>query len=425
MDDVSPRNSKPEWTTIPTTLLQAELSRRQDAFPPKPTCGSGVETANYDTGIHIAALVLVLILSTLACAFPIVCRRFPRVPVPHQFLFLSRHFGTGVLVATAFVHLLPTAFISLTDPCLPRFWNQQYPEMAGLIAMVAVMVVVGIEMWFAMKGAGHKHAHGELGFEFDVLPNGPSDEEEAEALNPSARSLVDASASASHPLSSPCESLQSDRTSGHSLNESDPLSPTNSTPTHTEPNSRTSHLQVLLLEAGILFHSIFIGLSLSLTSGAPFAVLLLAIAFHQTFEGLALGSRIASLDFSPVSTKLHYIPGILNLGKITPYFMCLAFGMTVPLGQFFGLLLVAFAQRGKGGEDAAAFDPKSEAGLLLLGISNAISSGLLLFSGLVTLVAEDFLSAESYQALKGRRRAMALAMVVFGAVAMSVVGAWA
>jgi hypothetical protein len=99
-------------------------------------------------------------LTVTACSFPIVVRRFPKVPVPHHFLFLSRHFGTGVLIATAFVHLLPTAFESLTDPCLPYFWNEGYSAMPGLISMAAVFIVVGIEMFFASRGAGHVHSAG-------------------------------------------------------------------------------------------------------------------------------------------------------------------------------------------------------------------------------------------------------------------------
>ncbi|KAL8690669.1 MAG: hypothetical protein Q9224_004355 [Gallowayella concinna] len=95
---------------------------------------------------------------TAACSFPIVARRFPRLPIPHYFLFISRHFGTGVLIATAFVHLLPTAFVSLTDPCLPNFWNKGYPAMAGFIAMTSVLAVVAIEMFFATRGAGHSHS---------------------------------------------------------------------------------------------------------------------------------------------------------------------------------------------------------------------------------------------------------------------------
>ena len=45
-------------------------------------------------------------------------------------------------------------------------------------------------------------------------------------------------------------------------------------------------LQCVLLEVGILFHSVFIGMALAVATGNDFIVLLLAIIFHQTFEGV-------------------------------------------------------------------------------------------------------------------------------------------
>lgn len=56
-------------------------------------------------------------------------------------------------------------------------------------------------------------------------------------------------------------------------------------------------MQCFLLEMGILFHSIFIGMSLAVAVGNAFIVLLIAIVFHQTFEGLALGVRIADIKW--------------------------------------------------------------------------------------------------------------------------------
>ena len=147
----------PAWSNIPLHVLHAEIQRRQEAGE-RPPCGSGASKHAYNTPLHVFALFLILILSTAACSFPVVVRRFPNLPVPSYALFLSRHFGTGVLIATAFVHLLPTAYTSLTDPCLPPFWTDVYPAMPGFIAMVSVMVVVAIEMFFALKGASHSHA---------------------------------------------------------------------------------------------------------------------------------------------------------------------------------------------------------------------------------------------------------------------------
>ncbi len=71
------------------------------------------------------------------------------------------------------------------------------------------------------------------------------------------------------------------------------------------------------------------------------------------------------------------------------------------------------------------YDPASMMGLLSVGITNAISSGLLLFAGLVELLAEDFLSDRSYEVLRGRRRIEACVSVAAGGVLMAIVGAFA
>lgn len=48
-----------------------------------------------------------------------------------------------------------------------------------------------------------------------------------------------------------------------------------------EQQQKKNLLQVMLLEAGILFHSVFIGMALSVATGSNFIVLLIAITFHR------------------------------------------------------------------------------------------------------------------------------------------------
>ena len=93
--------------------------------------------------------------------------------------------------------------------------------------------------------------------------------------------------------------------------------------------------------------------------------------------------------------------------------MALAYGTTTPIGQAIGLAIHNL------------YDPASQTGLLMVGVMNAISSGLLLFAGLVELRAEDFLSNESYVVLKGKRRLEACLAAVAGSMLMALVGAWA
>lgn len=84
-----------------------------------------------------------------------------------------------------------------------------------------------------------------------------------------------------------------------------------------------------------------------------------------------------------------------------------------PIGQAIGLATHSL------------YSPDSETGLLLVGSMNAISAGLLTFASLVELLSEDFLSDDSWRLLRGKNRVFASLLVLFGAFAMSLVGAWA
>jgi zinc transporter 1/2/3 len=157
-------------------------------------------------------------------------------------------------------------------------------------------------------------------------------------------------------------------------------------------------MQITLIEGGILFHSVFVGMTISITAEG-FIILLIAIVFHQMFEGLGLGSRIAAVPYPSNSWK--------------PWVLVVAFGTTAPIGQAIGLVT-----RG-------SYDPNSAFGLIIVGVFNAISSGLLIYAALVDLLAEDFLSEEAQHTLKGKDRTMAFIYVLLGAAGMAIVGAFA
>lgn len=54
-------------------------------------------------------------------------------------------------------------------------------------------------------------------------------------------------------------------------------------------------------------------------------------------------------------------------------------------------------------------------GLIIVGVFNAISSGLLIYAALVDLLAEDFLSEEAQHTLRGTDKKMAFLYVILGA----------
>jgi zinc transporter ZupT len=108
---------------------------------------------------------------------------------------------------------------------------------------------------------------------------------------------------------------------------------------------RKMSLNISLLEGGILFHSVFVGITVSLTIEG-YLILVIAIVFHQMFEGLGLGSRIAEVPYPKSSMR--------------PWILVLAFGTTAPLGMGLGIAL------------NGTYDPDSAFGLILVGCFNAL-----------------------------------------------------
>ncbi|TWU76205.1 hypothetical protein ED733_003760 [Metarhizium rileyi] len=410
IESTAPNSSRPAATF---GILEPSLRVEHIGLKRRSSCASGgVDKDQYNTGLHVAALFIIWFVSTLGCAFPIMAAKFPGLRIPRRFFFTVRHFGTGVLIATAFVHLLPTAFISLGNPCLGKFWTEDYTAMPGAIALAAIFLVTIIEMVF------HPSRHVPPA-DIVTKPRAKKEQEESETTDSEGHPIRDMgplrgrSSSMAHELSHMNEAALDEEVSARGIAsdsviakavsnewlrvtqqgevEQNVLSP--------EQKRKKDRLQCILLEMGILFHSVFIGMALSVSIGNEFIVLLIAIVFHQTFEGLALGSRISVIEWGDKTWQ--------------PWLMALAYGLTTPIGQAIGLATHML------------YSPDSEVGLILVGVMNAISAGLLTFASLVELLSEDFLSDESWRHLRGKKRVIACLLVFFGAFGMSLVGAWA
>lgn len=337
MSSSAPQPTLPLLLNDTTTTAAASHQRRS-------ACASGgVSGDDYNLPLHVGALFIILFVSFTGCAFPILASKVPGLRIPARFFFVVRHFGTGVLIATAFVHLLPTAFTSLNNPCLPKFWTTDYQAMPGAIALAAVFLVTLIEMVFhpARRMAPEDSAataHGgcmanvmfvseEFGAQQPIRDMGP--------INGRQSSVGQELSQLSRNLSATVEaSRDQTKNAAASKNEAAASSDQDSfrPPTlSAQQQERRDRLQCILLELGILFHSVFIGMALSVSVGNEFIVLLIAITFHrtstltcrdlsfadatsETFEGLALGSRIAAVKWEKAT--------------IQPWLMALAYGCT-------------------------------------------------------------------------------------------------
>ena len=149
-----------------------------------------------------------------------------------------------------------------------------------------------------------------------------------------------------------------------------------------------------------MLHSLVIGFTLALASGAEFGSLATAIQFHQFFEGLSLGIRIAALP-------THPDPRHSSLCWLRPI-LALLFALTTPAGILSGLIVFDAGLRG-GGVGVKVAE----------GVLCAVSAGMLIYAACVEMLAADFVMNQTlWHASKGRQ-VLALASVGMGATAMA------
>jgi solute carrier family 39 (zinc transporter), member 1/2/3 len=117
-------------------------------------------------GVRISALFVILITSTAAALFPVVASRIPRLRIPiHVYLF-ARYFGAGVIIATAFIHLLdpayeeigPASCVGMTGGWAEYSWP---PALALTAVMLTFLLDFGAE-WHVERTYAVSHGHGDV-----------------------------------------------------------------------------------------------------------------------------------------------------------------------------------------------------------------------------------------------------------------------
>jgi zinc transporter 1/2/3 len=156
---------------------------------------------------------------------------------------------------------------------------------------------------------------------------------------------------------------------------------------------------VMILEFGVIFHSVFIGLTLAV-AGAEFVTLFIVLTVHQTFEGLAIGSRLATIDWR-------------GRQRSTPYYMAFGYALSTPVAIAIGLGV------------RSSIHPHSRTSLMVNGIFDSISAGILIYTSLVELMAHDFILNERMQTAPAREVWGAVLCMMLGAALMALLGYWA
>ncbi|EOA38073.1 hypothetical protein CARUB_v10009542mg [Capsella rubella] len=315
------------------------------------------------TKYKIAAIPSVLVAGVIGVLFPLLGKFFPSLRPETTFFFVTKAFAAGVILATGFMHVLPEGYEKLTSPCLKgEAWEFPF---TGFIAMVAAILTLSVDS-FATSYFHRLHfkTSKKIGDGEEQGVNGGGGGGDELGLHVHAHGHT-------HGIV------------GVESGESD-------------VQLHRTRVVAQVLEVGIIVHSVVIGISLGASQNPDTAkALFAALMFHQCFEGLGLGGCIAQGKFNCMSITI----------------MALFFSVTTPVGIAVGMAI------------SNSYNESSQTALIVQGVLNAASAGILIYMSLVDFLAADFMHPKM-QSNTGLQ-IMAHISLLVGAGIMSLLAKWA
>lgn len=418
-----------------TTLLSpgnfVELFIREE-----DTCTADNSYNGDHFGARISAIFVVLIASAFGSFFPVLSSKHSFLRLPPACFFVAKFFGSGVIIATAFIHLLQPANENLSNDCLGYPFDI-YPMAFG-ITLIVLMLMFFLELiayrWIEAKLSNqsvdsnephthshfgetsmyvhdeghdteHSHTHGHSNAEYNI-EDVVEDEEDS-----SSNSISVSSACHQHHRSAeddrledvtdaavPDDKLLEKKEMFSEISEDIEKQSTGSS--ELDSAYAAQILNVFVLEFGIVFHSVFVGLTLS-CSGDEFISLYIVVVFHQMFEGLGLGTRVACVEW-PASKRW------------TPWLLCLGYTFCTPIAIAIGIGV------------RNSYPPGSRRALITNGVFDSVSAGILIYTGCIELMAHEFLFSDEFKGPGGFKKMIwAYIVMCVGAGLMALLGRWA
>ncbi|KAL1874942.1 hypothetical protein VTK73DRAFT_10311 [Phialemonium thermophilum] len=331
---------------------------------------------DYNIPLRIGLLFVILATSAIGVFGPILVTVF--VPPQNIGFAILKQFGTGVVISTAFVHLQTHSTLMFENDCVGEL---------AFEGTAAAIMMAGIFVSFLVEYAGNRllawHAAKKVAESVEESSSAPAAARTAQTVH------------------------------------------------------------IMVLEAGIIFHSLIIGVTLVVAGDSFFLTLFAVIIFHQMFEGIALGSRIAAAGLpgeSPSLTHIHggatahpnpsstagpvdsrgntdtkegsaATAGALSMRK--KLLLATAFALVTPIGMAIGIGVIK------------QFNGNDPATAIAIGTLDAFSAGILVWVGVVEMLAQDWMLGGDMSNASPVRTALGLAALVAGMALMSFLGKWA
>ncbi|XP_074574720.1 fe(2+) transport protein 1-like [Curcuma longa] len=311
--------------------------------------------------LKLIAIATILAASFLGVCLPLFSRSVPALRPDRDFFLVVKAFASGVILATGYMHVLPDSFENLTSPCLPEDPWAKFPFTAFIAMLSAVFTLMVDSLMLSFYRRNKKAAGGAV-----------ADHESPD------HGVAPASLGNCGHVHGGMPQLDAESKAGK------------------EATLLRNRIIAQVLEMGIIVHSVVIGLSMGASNNVcTIRPLVAALCFHQFFEGMGLGGCILQAEYGA------------KMKSILAFF----FATTTPFGIALGIGL------------SNVYRDNSPTALIVVGVLNASSAGLLNYMALVDLLAADFMGPKLQSSV--RLQLWAFLAVLLGAGGMSLMAKWA
>ncbi|KAG6762485.1 hypothetical protein POTOM_032989 [Populus tomentosa] len=341
------------------------------------------------THLKLISILIIFFTSIIGISFPVLLARYFRgKPVYDKATLIIKCFAAGVILSTSLVHVLPDAFGALSDCHVASKHPWKDFPFAGLVTLIGVLLALLVDLTASAHVEQHGHGHGDGDGDGDGEYTVVGTQEEMVGKKVSDMSVK-----------------------VEIMGEVDLV-------------KVKQRLVSQVLEIGIIFHSVIIGVTMGMSQNkCTIRPLVAALAFHQIFEGMGLGGCIAQ-DRNTVTANIHSCyesDYARNGGKLqagftfgTVAYMCFMFAVTTPMGIVLGMIIFSIT----------GYDDSNPNALIMEGLLGSLSSGVLVYMGLVDLIAVDFFHNKLMSSAPWLKKASFLALAL-GSTSMSILALWA
>jgi len=328
--------------------------------------------------LRVGAIFLIFIVSLLGFFSPLVVAHYYAIEDLQKnsnFLIL-KSFSTGIILGVAVIHLLGEAASELGE-------YYDYP-LAYALASVGVLLTLGVDqvsMFLIQRENKRKSISSQQGDSFQPgHSNGNIETESPSSSDQQHLQQIIPTSPETHHVETGVKKVQTFQVAqGEKLMELHAVYPSSASSSSNHTHSHAHNMLMisdhdinravtksLVLEISIAIHSIIIGVSFGILGPDDIQTirgLMVALSFHQFFEGVSLGGAIAE-------------------SKLNAYYMCcfaFSFAFSWCIG---GVIGISTGQHASTTED------------IVKGCFSSIAAGSLIYSALVEMIAEDFSSAE-------------------------------